>query len=62
MIDHCSLGYSVLYEYRGMDVRDYTQIFFHAKRPLDAWGVGGFANGCFKKKISKKSIFDKTNL
>ena len=32
-----------------MDVREDAQIYFHAKRPLDAWG--GFAGGCFKNQL-----------
>ena len=48
-MNHCTLGYSILIEYRGMDVKEEPQIYFHAKRPLDAWG--GFAGGCFKNQL-----------
>ena len=33
-ISHCTLGYSILNEYRGKTRKS----IFHAKRPLDAWG------------------------
>ena len=49
VINHCTLGYSILNEYRGMDVREDSQINFHAKRPLEVWGV--FAGGHFKNQL-----------
>ena len=44
----------------GLNKGRLTHRFFHTKRPLDAWGVGGFCRWTLKK-ISKKSIFDKTS-
>ena len=44
-INHCTLVYSILNEYRGKTHKS----IFHAKRPLDAWG--GFAGGCFKNQL-----------
>ena len=49
-INHCTLGYSILNEYRGGGGGGKTRkSIFHAKRPLDAWG--GFAGGCFKNQL-----------
>ena len=44
-INHYTLGYSMLNEYRGKNHKS----IFHAKRPLDAWG--GLAGGCFKNQL-----------
>ena len=44
-INHCTLGYFILNEYRGKTRKS----IFHAKRLLDAWG--GFAGGCFKNQL-----------
>ena len=68
VINHCTLECSILYEYREMNVKEGSKIYFSCKASFGRFGRGGGGGGdggagfCrwTLLKISKKSIFDKT--
>ena len=40
----------------GLNKGRLTHRFIHTKRPLDAWGVGGFAGGRLKKSVKNRFL------
>ena len=56
MTNHCTLGYSILSEYKRMDVREDSQIYFSHEASFGHLGAGGFAGGCFKKSVKNQFL------